>query len=170
MQAFQADPPLLILDEPTEGLDPVMQEAFYALLAEVRSRGRTIFMSSHVLSEVERVCDRIAVLRKGELVLVAPVEEVRHLAPRRAQVVFAADVAAPDPSWDVPGVALVSAAARRWSFSVRGPLGPLLARLSAMPVADLRVDEPRLEDVLIDYYRDGDDVRGQAMTTREPKP
>ena len=65
IQAFQADPLLLILDEPTEGLDPLMQESFYQLLADVRRRGRTVFMSSHVLSEVERVCDRIALLLQG---------------------------------------------------------------------------------------------------------
>ncbi len=152
VQAFQADPPLLILDEPTEGLDPVMQEAFYALLAEVRSRGRTVFMSSHVLSEVERVCDRIAVLRKGELTLVAPVEQVRHLAPRRVRIVFATDV--PSPPTSLPaGVSLVSSTARCWSFTVRGPLGPLLADVSSLPIADLAVEEPRLEDVVIDYYR-----------------
>src|SRR5262249_21266007 len=68
IQAFEADPPLLILDEPTEGLDPLMQEAFYTLLADAKRRGTTVFMSSHVLFEVERVCDRIALLRKGELV------------------------------------------------------------------------------------------------------
>ena len=82
VQAFQSDPPLLILDEPTEGLDPLMQEALYELLAETRRRGRTVFMSSHVLPEVERVCDRIGLLRRGELVLVSPVDEVRHLAAR----------------------------------------------------------------------------------------
>src|SRR5437763_12601293 len=78
IQAFQADPRLLILDEPTEGLDPLMQEAFYGLLAEVKRRGATVFMSSHVLSEVDRVCDRIALLRKGELVLQSSVEEIRR--------------------------------------------------------------------------------------------
>src|SRR5262245_46723337 len=80
IQAFQADPPLLILDEPTEGLDPLMQESFYSLLTDVKSKGTTVFMSSHVLSEVERVCDRIALLRKGELVLLSSVQESRRLA------------------------------------------------------------------------------------------
>jgi len=154
VQAFQADPPLLILDEPTEGLDPLMQEAFYALLADVRSRGRTVFMSSHVLSEVERICDRIGVLRKGELALIASVEEVRHLAPRRVQVIFAGDVPPPGSSPLAPGAELRSVQPRCWSFSVRGPLGPLLRRVSSMPVADLKVEEPRLEDVVIDYYRE----------------
>ena len=103
VQAFQADPPLLILDEPTEGLDPLMQEAVYELLAEVRSRGRTVFMSSHVLPEVGRVCDRIGVLRGGALVLAAPVDEVRRLAPRRVHVAFAADVEQAGAAWP-PGV------------------------------------------------------------------
>src|SRR4029077_6696295 len=88
VQAFQSDPPLLVLDEPTEGLDPLMQDAFYELLAESRGRGRTVFMSSHVLPEVERVCDRIGLLRQGELVLVSAVDEVRRLAARRVRVTF----------------------------------------------------------------------------------
>ena len=95
IQAFQADPLLLILDEPTEGLDPLMQESFYALLADARNRGRTVFMSSHVLPEVERVCDRIAMLRKGEVVLLSSVEDARKLASRRVRVTFQQDVAVP---------------------------------------------------------------------------
>ena len=152
VQAFQTDPALLILDEPTEGLDPLMQEAVYELLAETRSRGRTVFMSSHVLPEVGRICDRIGVLRGGTLALVATVDEVRHLAPRRVHVAFAADVGRPDAAWP-PGVELAADSARRWSLSVVGPLGPVIRRLAALPVADLHVDEPRLEDVVIDYYR-----------------
>src|SRR5216684_4304460 len=92
IQAFQADPRLLILDEPTEGLDPLMQESFYGLLAGLRQRGRTVFMSSHVLSEVDRVCDRIAILRNGELVLLSAVDESRRLAPRRVRVLFTENV------------------------------------------------------------------------------
>ena len=154
VQALQSDPPLLILDEPTEGLDPLMQEAFYDLLAEARNRGRTVFMSSHVLSEVGRVCDRIGLLREGELVLAAPVDQVRRLAPRRVQVVFDADVPPPEMG-SLAGLALSSAQARAWAFEVHGPMGPLMARLAGLPVVDLRVDEPRLEDVIIGYYRGG---------------
>jgi ABC-2 type transport system ATP-binding protein len=153
VQAFQTDPPLLILDEPTEGLDPLMQGAVYDLLAEARGPGPTGVMSSHVLPEVGRVCDRIGVLRGGMLALVAPVDEVRQLAPRRVHVTFTADVERPDAVWP-PGVELAEAAARRWSLSVRGPLGPVVHRLAALPLADLHVDEPQLEDVVIDYYRE----------------
>src|SRR5438128_9700061 len=110
IQAFEGDPPLLILDEPTEGLDPLMQESFYALLKEAKQRGTTVFMSSHVLSEVERVCDRIALLRKGELVLLASMEASRRLAPRRVRVFFHHDVAVPS---DLPaGHDLVESAPR----------------------------------------------------------
>jgi ABC-2 type transport system ATP-binding protein len=154
IQAFQANPPLLILDEPTEGLDPLMQESFYALLADVKRAGATVFMSSHVLSEVERVCDRIALLRKGELVLLSSVRESRRLAPRRVRVWFSKDVSAgPDLP---PGHELIEETCRLWRLKVAGPLGPLLAMLRKFPVEDIEVEEPRLEDVVLKYYREED--------------
>jgi ABC-2 type transport system ATP-binding protein len=153
IQALEGDPPLLILDEPTEGLDPLMQESFYALVKEARLRGGTIFMSSHVLSEVERVCDRIALLRKGELVLLASVEEIRGLTARRVRVTFSRDVPAPR---ELPaGHSVIETAPRLWRLDVTGPLGPLLAALAGLPVEDLQVREGRLEDVLPKYYREG---------------
>ena len=153
VSAFQAEAPLLILDEPTEGLDPLMQEAFYALLAEVRRRGTTVFLSSHVLSEVDRVCDRIGVLRTGELVLEAPVEQVRRMAPRIVRIVFREPVAAPPTGW--PGfIEIVDVSSTQWSLRVRGSAGPVVESLAGLPVADLDVREPRLEDVVIQYYRE----------------
>ena len=152
VQAFQAEAPLLILDEPTEGLDPLMQEAFYALLADVRQQGTTVFLSSHVLSEVDRVCDRIGVLRAGELVLAAPVDGVRRMAPRLVRIVFREPVAPPPAGWP-SSIEIVEAAATRWSLRVRGSLGPVVESLAGLPIADLDVREPRLEDVVINYYR-----------------
>jgi len=152
IQAFQADPPLLILDEPTEGLDPLMQESFYALLGDVKSRGKTVFMSSHVLSEVERVCDRIALLRKGELVLLAGLEASRRLAPRRVRVRFTQDVVV--PAVLPPDHELIEVSSRQWRLNVVGPLGPMLAVLAGMPVADLEIQEARLEDMVLKYYRE----------------
>src|SRR3989442_11961771 len=145
LQALQADSPLLILDEPTEGLDPLMQESFYELLAELKRRGRTVFMSSHVLSEVARVCDRVALLRKGELALLASVEEIRKLAARRVRVFFSQDVTF-DAALPV-GHELAERTPRVWSLRVEGALGPLLNLLATLPVKDLEVEEPRLEDV-----------------------
>ena len=139
IQAFQSDPLLLILDEPTEGLDPLMQESFYKLLMDVKQSGRTVFMSSHVLSEVERVCDRIALVRKGELVLLSSVEELRKLAARQVRVFFAEDVPGP----------------RSWNLRVEGPLGPLLQTIATLPVRDIEIEEPKLEDVILKYYRGG---------------
>jgi ABC-2 type transport system ATP-binding protein len=156
VQAFQSDPPLLILDEPTEGLDPLMQDALYELLADTRRRGRTVFMSSHVLSEVERVCDRIGLLRRGELVLVSPVVDVRGLAARHVRIVFREDIdAAPARSggaWP-DDCDVVELTPRVWTLSVRGPLGPLLALIGRFPVEDIEVREPRLEEVLKAYYK-----------------
>jgi len=153
VQAFQADPLLLILDEPTEGLDPLMQESFYELLTDARNRGCTVFMSSHVLPEVQRVCDRIAVLRKGEVVLLSSVEDARKLAARCVRVFFQEDVALPA---SLPqGYEMIDAKPRAWVLRVTGQLGSLLSYLAALPVADLAVEEARLEDVLVKYYRDG---------------
>jgi ABC-2 type transport system ATP-binding protein len=150
--AFQADAPLLVLDEPTEGLDPLMQEAFYALLADVRRRGRTVFLSSHVLSEVDRVCDRIGVLRTGELVLEAPVEQVRRMAPRLVRVEFRGPVGPPPDGWPA-SIGVVGVSDTRWSLRVLGSMGPVVEALAGLPVADLDVREPRLEDVVIQYYK-----------------
>ena len=151
IQAFQANPALLILDEPTEGLDPLMQESFYGLLADVKREGATVFMSSHVLSEVERVCDRIAILRKGEMVLLSSVQESRRLAPRRVRVFFRENVNAPPEL--PPGHELTEKTPRLWRLTVVGPLGPLLALLEGLPMEDLEVDEVRLEDIVLRYYR-----------------
>jgi len=153
IQAFQADPPLLILDEPTESLDPLMQESFYGLLKDAKQRGRTVFMSSHVLSEVERVCDRIALLRKGELVFLSSMKESRRLAVRHVRVIFKEDVRV--PSDFSPDHEFVETSPRVWNLKVAGPLGPLLTMLASLPVQDLEVQEARLEDVVLKYYREG---------------
>jgi ABC-2 type transport system ATP-binding protein len=152
IQAFQANPPLLILDEPTEGLDPLMQESFYGLLADIKRGGATVFMSSHVLSEVERVCDRIALLRKGEMVLLSNVRESRRLAPRRVRVLFSGNVSAPTEL--PPSHQLTEQTPRLWRLAVTGPLGPLLALLEGLPVEDMEIEAARLEDAVLRYYRE----------------
>jgi ABC-2 type transport system ATP-binding protein len=152
LQALQGDPPLLILDEPTEGLDPLMQKSFYELLADLKRRGRTVFMSSHVLSEVARICDRVALLRNGELSLLATVDEIRKLAPRGVRVFFGEDITV-KPALP-PGHEFVEVSPRVWSLRVEGLLGPLVSLLATLPVTDIEVNEPRLEDVLIKYYRE----------------
>lgn len=154
IQAFEGDPSLLILDEPTEGLDPIMQETFYEMAFAAKRQGRTIFMSSHVLSEVEKVCDRIGVIAKGELVLLSPVEEVRKLVARRVRVTFRQDVSL-DSGAPLDGYEVVERSPRLWDLRVLGELGGLVEAMAGLPVKDLEVEEPHLEDVLIKYYRGG---------------
>lgn len=152
IQALEADRPLLILDEPTDGLDPLMQDAFSEIVSDLRRRGKTVFMSSHVLSEVERICDRVALLRRGELVLHSTVEDVRRMAPRRVRVFFRSAVE--PPASLPPGYDAVSLEPTVWTLRVEGVLGPLASITAALPVDDIRVDEPKLEDVILRYYRE----------------
>jgi ABC-2 type transport system ATP-binding protein len=154
VQAFQSEPPLLILDEPTEGLDPLMQEQLYRLLEETKRAGRTIFMSSHVLPEVERVCDRIGLLRQGELVLMSPIQAVRSLAARTVRIAFRDPVDEAPAEWP-GGCDVVQLLPRAWIVRVRGPLGPLISMLASLPLEDIDVEEAHLEDVLLGYYRNG---------------
>jgi ABC-2 type transport system ATP-binding protein len=150
IQALQTDPPLLILDEPTEGLDPLVQRALHELLFELRGRGRTVFMSSHVLSEVERLCDRIGVIRQGEMVLLSTVEEARRISGRTVRIQFARPVEAKA----LPvGMQLVSQTPDRWTVKVEHEVGALLPILASLPVRDLEIIEPALEDVLGSFYR-----------------
>ena len=150
IQALQTDPPLLILDEPTEGLDPIVQQSLHEILFALRGRGRTVFMSSHVLSEVERLCDRIAVIRIGEIVLLSTVEEARRRGGRIVHVSFSspvAEIALP------PGMTVTERTPDRWTLAVEHEIGALLPILAALPVRDLQIVEPALEDVLRSFYR-----------------
>jgi ABC-2 type transport system ATP-binding protein len=153
VQAMQHDPPLLILDEPTEGLDPLMQEALYDVLTAARRRGTTIFMSSHVLSEVERTCDRLALLRGGEVVLVSTVDELRRVAPRLVRIAFDSDTPAPPPLPE--SFEIEEAAPRLWRVRASGELRELLAAAGAYAIGDIEIGTPRLEDVIFRYYAKG---------------
>ena len=150
VQALQADPPLLILDEPTEGLDPLVQRALHEILFELRARGRTVFMSSHVLSEVERLCDRIGVIRSGEIVLRSTVQEARRLSGRTLRVHFDRPV---DASELPPGMTFIARTPELWSVRVEREVGAVLPLLARLPVRDLEIIEPALEDVLSSFYR-----------------
>jgi ABC-2 type transport system ATP-binding protein len=151
VQAFQCEPRLVLLDEPTKGLDPLIQLAFYELLTDLNRRGTTIFFSSHVLPEVERVCHRVAMLRAGTLVTIADVDQLRRSMPRRVVAVFREDVNAADLAaiGDV-----VSSTARRVELMVAADRVPaLVSRLAALPLLDLSIEPPRLEDAFLERYR-----------------
>jgi ABC-2 type transport system ATP-binding protein len=150
VHALQADPPLLILDEPTEGLDPLVQQTLHQILSELRQRGRTVFMSSHVLSEVERLCDRIAVIRKGEIVLLSTVNEARRLGGRIVRIKFGQAV---EPISLPQGMAFIDRQATQWTLRADSEIGVLIPLLAQLPVKDLEIGEPALEDVLRNFYR-----------------
>jgi ABC-2 type transport system ATP-binding protein len=149
VQALMGNAPVVILDEPTAGLDPLMIEAFSETVHELRTSGRTLFLSSHVLSEVERLCDRIALIAAGRLVKVARLEEIRREFPRTIHVSFTAPT--PIPAM-MTGATVLRSTPTEWVLQVKGELGPLVRSLASLPVADLRVENFRLEDYILELY------------------
>ncbi len=149
IQAFFHQPELLVLDEPTIGLDPLMQEEFYRLLREMQKEGKTIFFSSHNLPEVEKVCHRIAIIREGELVALETLEGLKKKKLKRLQFTLSRPV----PGLDLPGVKLVDQKGLSYEYLVEGDIQTLLQRLSTLPIEDLTFPEPDLEEVFMAYYR-----------------
>ena len=153
IQAFVHRPDVLILDEPMQGLDPLMQQAFYRLLHEARERGATVFLSSHVMPEVEHVCDRVGIIREGRLVRVAQLEELRHIRVHRVEIEFAPGTAIPERAIrDADGVEDVSLEGDRVTCTVRGSIDGLLRAIRDAEVTDLVSSEPSLEEVFLSYF------------------
>jgi ABC-2 type transport system ATP-binding protein len=148
---------LLLLDEPTSGLDPLMEVAFRDCVKEAKERGQTVFLSSHILSEVEALCDRVGILRDGKLVDEGTLAELRHLAVQTVEVTFAGQAPELRP---LPGVQVRSAGPNAVRFEVSGSVGPLIAELSGHPVATLSSREPSLEEIFLHHY-DGSDGRAE---------
>ncbi|HET7700431.1 MAG TPA: AAA family ATPase, partial [Candidatus Limnocylindria bacterium] len=150
--AFAPRPALLILDEPTSGLDPLHQQEFYGLVRDARERGATIFISSHVLSEVEQVCDRVGIVREGHLATVAPLGELAGMHVRRIEI----DFGGPPPVERlraVRGVDELIVTGHTVTAMYRGSFEPLLAALAGEPVASFTSREPSLEEIFLGYYR-----------------
>jgi ABC-2 type transport system ATP-binding protein len=152
VQALMGRAPVMVLDEPTAGLDPLMIEAFCETIGDLRKEGHTIFLSSHVLSEVERLCDRIALVSAGTLVKLASIDDIRREFPRRVLVVFRT---VPPPPVRIPGVVVLEAHERTWRLEVRGELGPVLSSIAGADIADIQVDNFRLEDYILGLYTGG---------------
>jgi len=153
--AFMCDPDVLILDEPTSGLDPLLQRTFNEFLLEEQSRGKTVFMSSHIMSDVEKVCQRVAVIRKGELVTVEEVETLREKAGQRVTVEFGENASVvPDEMAHVPGVSDVTVSKGVYHMNMSGTMDPLIKALSHYEVLRLQVEEAPLEEVFLKFYED----------------
>ena len=149
--AFMTRPAVLLLDEPTSGLDPLMEAEFQLLAREAAQRGQTVFLSSHVLDEVEDLCHRVAILRAGRLVRVASLDELRGWAATELEATF--DGAVPDLSGQ-PGVTRVVREGQVLRLTVTGSPAPVLGALAAAGVSRLRSHEPSLEEVFLTYYRE----------------
>jgi len=154
--ATRAD--LLLLDEPTGGLDPLMEVAFRDTVHEAKERGQTIFLSSHILSEVETLCDRVGILRNARLVDEGTLEDLRHLSAQTVEVTFAG----PPPSVDgMPGVTAVPAGENSVRYEVSGEVGPLIRALAEHPVVSLTSREPSLEEIFLHHYDSEDGSGGE---------
>jgi len=160
IQALQHDPELAILDEPTEGLDPLMQQAFYTLMDDLRKQGRTIFFSSHVLSEVERMCDRLAIIRAGHLMALQDVSDL--LARRKRRIALRWRGTAPDLR-EVPGLADVTIDGDRMTATLLGEVAPFVRAIASPSLEDLTIEPARLEEAFFEYYAGdeaSEEVRG----------
>jgi ABC-2 type transport system ATP-binding protein len=166
VQALQHDPEVVILDEPTEGLDPLVQETFFDLVSETSEAGRAVFLSSHVLSEVQRACRRVAIVRAGRLVAVEAVAALREARARRVRLSF--------PDGYDHGLVPVEA---RWSPTWSGndlrllvppdELVAALRRLLELPVIDVAVEEAGLDEAFLAFYRQAE-VDAAARQSQAP--
>jgi ABC-2 type transport system ATP-binding protein len=149
--ALQHRPDLLMLDEPTSGLDPLVQQTFYEIIREAKAEGRTIFLSSHILSEVEKTCDRVAIIRDGRLVKVDRVEALRDLAHHQVELRFAGDV--PMGAFAaLPGVSDVSTEGNVLRMRVSGPITPVVREAARYELLDFVSREPSLEQTFLAQY------------------
>ena len=151
--ALQSNPPLLILDEPTSGLDPLMQHEFFDIIRERSRAGTTVFLSSHILSEVQHNCARAAVIREGEVIACGNVEELARTDARRIIITGSADLNG------LAGVRDIRRSEESTSFLYSGEINELLRRLAAGNIRDLRISEPDLEEIFMHYYEKEEDAQ-----------
>jgi len=153
LQAFAHKPDLLILDEPTTGLDPLIQQEFYRLIDEVKAAGRTVFLSSHILPEVDRVCDRVGIIREGHLVAVEEITALKHRRLRQMELTFAQPV--PPSAFDLPGVRDMAQTGNSLCFFVDeapGSLDGVVKRAAQFSIVGMRFEQATLEDIFLTYY------------------
>lgn len=159
VQAFMHRPELLILDEPTNGLDPIVQQEFYALLREVSDEGRTVFLSSHILPEVERVTDRAAIIRNGRLMVVAEIEQLKQQAQRQLAITFAAPInTAEFEALETVRSVDVADAGHTITVTVAGAVDPVIKIAARYEVASITSNDGDLESAFLAYYTDDSDV------------
>lgn len=152
IQAFMHEPKVLILDEPSSGLDPILQNEFYHLLAEVKHRGGTVFFSSHVLSEVQKVCDRVAVIKDGELVSIEAISELRNKNIFRIELTYSGKGPAENNFGKDNIENFETSTNNLIRFTYKGEINSLLAILNQFDLTNLTISEPSIEDIFLAYY------------------
>ncbi|MCB2224358.1 MAG: ABC transporter ATP-binding protein [Actinobacteria bacterium] len=158
IQAFMSKPDLLVMDEPSSGLDPLVQREFQAMMREVAAEGRSVFLSSHTLSEVQRVADRVGIIRTGHLIAVEAVAELRARSKRRIEFQFGSPVEA-SLFEGIDGVTDVQALRRRVMLSYEGHIGALLHAVAGHnDIVDVTTHEADLEEIFLTYYRDEEET------------
>ena len=152
VSALLPSPKLLIMDEPTSGLDPLIQQAFYDILKEENSRGATVFFSSHVLSEVQKLCDRVAILKEGQLIGIQSIKELRESGYKK--VSLSAKEAIPRDFFDLSGIANYAETADKTSvsFMYNGNITAIIDKLHLLHLDDVLLEEPSLEEIFMHYY------------------
>ena len=152
VSAIMTSPKLIIMDEPTSGLDPLIQQAFYDILKEENSRGATVFFSSHVLSEVQKLCDRVAILKEGQLFGIQSIKELRESGYKK--VSLSAKEAIPRDFFDLSGIANYAETADKTSVSImyNGNITAIIDKLHLLHLDDVLLEEPSLEEIFMHYY------------------
>ncbi len=162
IQAFMHQPELLVLDEPTIGLDPLVQQEFYRLIAETKAEGRTVFLSSHILPEVERVCDRVGIIREGRLIAVEDVATLKARALRRLEIHFAAPV--PQEAFArLEGVRDVTVDNGVMRCTIVGTVDAVIKAAAQYTVVNVISHEPSLEEIFLAYYSGGESHAAQCI-------
>lgn len=150
VQAFMHDPEIVIMDEPTLGLDPLMQRKFYTFLKEEKKKGRTFFMSSHILSEVEKVCERVGIIKGGSIVAVEDVDSLRKKSGKIMEVEFETEITEKD--LDIPDINQISIDGHTAHFRAMGNMDTVLKHISQYTIKDLTARELSVEDMFMHYY------------------
>ena len=160
--AFAHEPELLILDEPTQGLDPLIQQEFYSMVEEAKARGATVFLSSHVMPEVERICDRVAIIRDGLLVRVADIADLKEQAVRMIELHFDRPVS-PAAFASLGSVRAVEPHGDALRLTVQGAADEVIKEAARHTVISVSSDEPSLEDIFLTIYRDDREDRRDGL-------
>lgn len=148
--ALMQDPDLLILDEPTSGLDPVMQREFYNLIKEFKERGKAVFLSSHIMSEIEKNCQRIGILQKGKLVTIESVDAFSQKKVRHVDIVFKAET--PEELLRLENIKILEQNNHSIRLSIKGDLNPLLKILANYQIEEMSLTPSNIEDTFFEYY------------------